>query len=192
MPLTLITPPASEPLDVSEAKLYARISQADEDVLVEDLIRAARELVEGRGIAIHTQTWEYALDRFPVCFRLPIAPLQSVTSITYTDSDGVATVLAADQYTVDTRSRPARIVPAYGVSWPATRTVPNAVVVKFVAGFDPANPEQIRSYERVRQYMRFMVARMYERQGSDGTNPTEILATNDFLDHLLDDLVVYM
>lgn len=180
MALTLIVPPALEPLEVAEAKLYARVTHTDEDELFQALIQTARELVEGRGIAIHTQTWELSLDRFPVCIRVPIAPLQSVTSITYTDADGASQVLASSGYTVDTRSRPARILPAYGTSWPATRAVPNAVIVKFVAGLDPSQPTLIRSYERVRQFLKEAVRAMYERD-----------PVPDHVNHLLDDLAVY-
>ena len=40
----------------------------------------------------------------------------------YVDQDGATQVLAADQYLVDAKSQPARIEPAYSLSWPATRT----------------------------------------------------------------------
>jgi hypothetical protein len=41
-------------------------------------------------------------------------PVIDVTSVTYTDADGSSTVLASTDYTLDARSEPARLVPAYG------------------------------------------------------------------------------
>lgn len=79
-------------------------------------------------------SWREARPRYEI--RLP--PLQSVTSITYVDGDGVTQTLDAGQYLVDARSVPARIEPAYGCSWPSTRDQANAVVVRFVAGYGAA------------------------------------------------------
>ena len=141
--LTLITAPASEPLDLDTAKLFLRVGHDDEDELVESLITRARERVEElSGLALLTQTWEEAFEAFPCAtsenpwggFILRKPPLQSVTSITYIDTNGASQVLAGTEYTVNTRAFPGQIVPAYGKSWPGTRDVPNAVVVKFVAG----------------------------------------------------------
>lgn len=105
--------------------------------------RAEAEKELGRYLV--TQTLDAYFDDFPrycnkafpdPCFRLP--PLQSVSAITYVDADGTTQTLAADQYTVDAVSQPARITPAYGVSWPATRAQTNAVKVRFVAGYGAA------------------------------------------------------
>lgn len=124
------------------------------DPLISALISAARAAAEQE---LHryliTQTLDAYFDSFPCVgrmvigsrypeqipneFRLP--PLQSVTSITYVDTAGATQTLAADQYTVDTKSQPARITPAYGVSWPATREQANAVTVRFVAGYGAAS-----------------------------------------------------
>lgn len=63
---TLVTPPASEPVSLAEAKLFARITVADEDALTMALIVAARKRCEDwRGQSFVTQTWDFFLDSFP-------------------------------------------------------------------------------------------------------------------------------
>jgi uncharacterized phiE125 gp8 family phage protein len=122
---------------------------------------AARQLLETQTRRqLVTATWKLSLDRFPGCnewcnhagehvccsssqerwhrsrgIELPVPPLQSVTSITYVDSNGDTQTLATDQYQVDALSTPGRVLPAYGVSWPTTRCQANAVNITFVAGY---------------------------------------------------------
>jgi 3-deoxy-7-phosphoheptulonate synthase len=60
----------------------------------------------------------------------------SVVSINYVDSDGATQTLAAANYTVFTPTDgPGVIELAYNESWPSTRAVPNAVTVRFIAGY---------------------------------------------------------
>jgi uncharacterized phiE125 gp8 family phage protein len=65
---------------------------------------------------------------------LPKPPLQSVSSIQYVDAAGDTQTLAAANYRVDADDEPARITPAYGLSWPTARQVTKAVTVIFIAG----------------------------------------------------------
>jgi len=46
MAITDITPPALEPITLDYAKVFLRVDNDDEDALIADLIRAARERVE--------------------------------------------------------------------------------------------------------------------------------------------------
>lgn len=136
--LTLVSPPAEVPVSLTEIKTHSRIDEDlhEEDPLLEALARAATEWAETfLRRALVTQTWELALPWFPSWIEVPKPPLQSVTSITYTDPDGASQTLATSVYTADTRRDPGRIVLAYGQSWPSTRPVPNAVVVRFVCGY---------------------------------------------------------
>jgi uncharacterized phiE125 gp8 family phage protein len=151
--LTLVTAPAKSPVGLAEAKSWARIETGDEDALILGLIEAARgylgDLDGYTGLAFITQTFDYSLDAFPACgFTLPRWPVQSVASITYIDSAGASQTLSALAYQVDTKSMPARIAPAYGTTWPSTRTILNAVTVRFVAGYgdDPGDvPAPLRA-----------------------------------------------
>jgi uncharacterized phiE125 gp8 family phage protein len=160
--LSLVTGPG-EPVSLVEVKSHSRIDMPDDDVLLSGLITAARQKFDGRdawyGRALMTQTWDLFLPRFPcapdvaydsmIGISVPLPPLQSVTSITYTDPAGNPQTLAGSEYVVDTKCEPGRIVPAYGKGWPATRDVVNAVAVRFVAGYGTSSttvPQEIRDW----------------------------------------------
>jgi hypothetical protein len=64
--LTLITPPASEPVTLAEAKAHLRLEIGDDDALVAGLVTAARQHVEDLiAQSLVTQTWQLTLDKFP-------------------------------------------------------------------------------------------------------------------------------
>jgi uncharacterized phiE125 gp8 family phage protein len=165
--MTLVTGPTVEPVSVSEMKDDRRITDDPEDALCDLYLSAARRAIELRtGLALVTQTWEAAYDCWPTAtdlnpwggFVVPRPPLQSVTSIKYIDGDGVEQTLAATEYTVNTRAFPGEIVLAYGKSWPTIRAVPNAIVIRFVAGFG-ATPESVP--ETLRDAIRLEAADRY-------------------------------
>lgn len=140
--VAVITPPAEEPVTRVEAKLHLRVDHTADDDLIDRLITAARQRVENATWrALVTQTLELTLDAWPGGNRLelPRPPLVSVTSVTYTNSDGQATVWSSSLYQVITQGTPGRIVPAYGESWPtATLRAANGIAVRYVAGYGAA------------------------------------------------------
>lgn len=130
--------PTVEPLTVDQVMEHLRLDEYE--TMLPLLIASARASAEAAtSLALMTQTLDLYLDAFPAAeIILPRSPLQSVTSITYTDTDGATQTLAASEYQVDTASAPPRIVPAYGKSWPSTRQQINAVKVRFVCGHTDA------------------------------------------------------
>jgi len=130
--------PTVEPLTVDQVMEHLRLDEYE--TMLPLLIASARASAEAAtSLALMTQTLDLYLDAFPAAeIILPRSPLQSVTSITYTDTDGATQTLAASEYLVDTASAPPRIVPAYGKSWPSTRQQINAVKVRFVCGHTDA------------------------------------------------------
>lgn len=165
MSLVLFQGPTLEPVTVQEATDWARITNSSEDDLVEGLIRSARAHVEQlTGRALLTQTWDLYLDCFPEQIDVPRPPLQAVTYIKYTDANGTLQTLASSEYTVDAKAEPGRIVPAYGKSWPGTRYEPNAVQVRFVAGYGPEASDVDAKAPELRQAIGVLVATMYEQR----------------------------
>lgn len=157
MSLSLVTPATTEPLSLAEAQAQCRIDTDDESIFLESLITTAREYAEGfTRRAFITQTWDLTLAAFPSEGELwiPKAPLQSSPTapvVTYVGTDGVTQTLSSSLYTVDApsgpQSRPGRLLLGYGLSWPSTRDVANAVTVRFVAGYGlaPAVPAGIKA-----------------------------------------------
>lgn len=140
MAVRVTTEPTSEPLTLASLKARLQVDHDDDDAVLSSLLVAARQKIEEWEWRAHLQqTLTLTLDHLPWVFYLPRPPLQSVTSITYIDTQGNEQTLAADQYIVDTESEPGRIVPAYGVCWPAVRCQPNAVTVVYVAGHEDRN-----------------------------------------------------
>jgi uncharacterized phiE125 gp8 family phage protein len=158
------TPPTDEPLTLEEVKLHLRLDETDvtEDALLNDLILAAREAVEARiNRALMTQTIQLVLDGWP-CegIELPRPPLQSLTSITYTDYLGTAAIVPAASYFLDDENSPARVQLAYGQTWPqVSLRSSGAIVVEFVAGYGDESTDVPQS---LLQAMLLLVGHWYE------------------------------
>jgi len=137
----VVTPPAAEPVSLTEAKKRLRVTVDAEDDDLTALVAECREIAEDEcGRAFVTQTLALHLDGFPRGRRtidLPRPPLQSVTSVAYYDAAGDLQTLDSAEYHVATGSEPGRVVPvADGGGWPATQAGrPGSVVVTYVAGY---------------------------------------------------------
>lgn len=138
MSITLITPPAIEPLTVQEAKEHLRVSGSSEDAYIAGRIKDARSFVEDfTGRALLTQAWEANFDGFPCSrvLRLEVAPLIQVTSFKYKGYDLNAVDVPAQNYTVQTKKTPGQITLKYGYVWPITAYEPEVVTVQYLAGY---------------------------------------------------------
>ncbi|MFA7281788.1 MAG: head-tail connector protein [Sterolibacterium sp.] len=157
----------AEPITLEEAQNHIRVSAdiTSDDSLIEALITSARMFAENHTNRVClTQTWELVLDAFPVgILELPKAPLQSVSSITYIDSNGAQQTLAASAYKVDAVTNPGRIAPAYGTVWPVTRNEANAVTITFIAGY---GDQAANVPAPIRQAMLLMIAHLYDNRAA--------------------------
>ena len=170
MPLQIVTPPASEPVSLSEAKQHLRVDGDDDDLLIGSLITAARQAAETQtGRQLITARWKLVLDAFPgpslmqsapvASFSLPghaillaKCPVQSVVSIEYLDMNGTTQVMPASDYVLDAACEPARLTPVFGKTWPLTLPQMGAVSVTFDAGYGTASavPEGLKSWIKLR------------------------------------------
>ena len=162
MALIRIVAPASEPVDLATAKLHCRVDGSDEDALITALIVAAREKAEHEtGRALVTQTWELVKDDFLSACTLRKAPIQSVTSVKYLDANtGAEQTLDPAEYLLDKDNEPGKVVPAYGKTFPATYGVPNAVRIRYVAGYGNAAAVP----QAIKQWMLLAVGTMYAQR----------------------------
>jgi uncharacterized phiE125 gp8 family phage protein len=145
MGLKLITPPATTPVSLAEAKAHVEYEDTDRDALITGLIQAATDYVEQfTGKALVSQTWRLTLDGFSNTIALPKGPVISVSSVQYFDANGDLQTVGAGDYMVDTVSDPAWLVLNSDASWPAVVDGINAVSINFVAGYTilPASIKQ--------------------------------------------------
>lgn len=181
MSLKLITAPIAEPITLAEAKAHLRVTGSDDDAYITALIVAARQGAEHiTGRALMAQTWELALNGFSDVIRLPNPPLTSIASVKYLDESGALITMDASSYLLDDHSEPARLLPAYGTSWPATRDQANAVLIRYVAGYASAAivPQEIKNWMLLR------IGMLYENRES--VVPGISIAELPFVDRLLD------
>lgn len=148
--------PATEPVTLTEAKSHLRVDTTDDDTLITELIKAARQVVENNtGRSLVTQTWRLSLDAFPrnsEAIRLERGPLVSVQSLTYVDTNGTTQTMAASKYVVDTLHIEGEVALAHGEAWPNTRGDRNAVLVNYTAGYGAASavPDALKAAIKLR------------------------------------------
>lgn len=133
MAVSLLIPPAVEPVTLQDAKDHLRLDTAAHDLLVQMQIQAAREHVEMfTRRQLITATYLMTLPSLPTVVVFPFPPLQQVVSVQYRDPQGVLTVLPPTAYTVDTSSEPGRLVVT---TRPAIGTGLDAAQITFTAGY---------------------------------------------------------
>lgn len=170
--------PSATPITLIDLSAWLRLDLPAESGLLEQLIQDVVDYIEGPngiGIALMPQTWEMQLDGFPACcIEIPLTPVRRIESIAYVDTEGGSQVL--DEFQADVVSQPAKILPAYGASWPPTRCLLNAVTVTFTAGYDPVPGD-------LRRAVMLLAAHWFEHR----TASTEPIYQIPFgVDHILD------
>lgn len=131
-----VTAGPTEPVSIAQARQQAR---TDTDTYHDDeltrLITVARQHVENYcGLRCATTTVEVKCDGFADMARLSEAPVQSVTSITYLDTDGASQTLSTDVYELRADGLEVAIVLKYGQAWPSIRPG-SRITVTLVAGY---------------------------------------------------------
>lgn len=149
--------------------------ESAEDTEIGDLITVAREMVEEHtGRRLITQTWNYYLDEWPANdkIKLPYAPLQSVSSIKYTDDDGTENTMSTSDYNIDTVSEPGRIVLTDSGEWPSdTLNTLNPINIEYVSGYGGSTSVP----KAFKQAIKLIVGDLYEnRENSRDTKYGEL------------------
>jgi uncharacterized phiE125 gp8 family phage protein len=158
MPIVLITPPAVEPVTLADLKLQCDLPPGDDtDHVKSDMvhrklrraIRLSRAVCENHTRRVFiTQTWKLLLDSWPHrdnrysehwyrSIVLPKPPFQSVTTFTYTDTQGDMQDMFVYGFQTDpgSETQPARLTSPFAQPWPPIRMIPNNVQVEFVCGY---------------------------------------------------------
>lgn len=190
MRLALFTAPTEEPVSLAEAKLYLRIDLDADDTTIAEMVQAARIKCEAEvARSFVTTTWDLFLDSWPLPgwsgqgtllsqiwglqsqaafngqeIHVPRADLLSVVSIVYYATDGTLTTIDPSLYQV-TPGAPGRIAPAYGKTWPSARSQPDAIRIRFTAGYGAASA--VPATDKIA--IKITLANLYENRGEDAS-----------------------
>lgn len=156
-----ITPPAVEPLSLSEVKTFLRIDGSDEDSILATLISTARIIAEElTGKALITQSWKLAYDHtLPPCVMLPNRPVQSITSVVSVSDIEASTTISSGTYYLNA-SRDTLMFE----SIPSGRRIE----ISYVSGYGNAATDVPAD---IRQAMLVHVATLYEHRDSQTPPP---------------------
>ena len=136
--------PATALISLPEARSQVRWddnADAEVDANLTLLIAAVMAHLDGvngiLGRALVSQTWVDTPTAFPVgdVFPVVLAPLISVTSVTYYDQDDVQRTFDAGNYQAHNRFDGGYIKLKSHASWPSTYSRDDAVSVTYVAGY---------------------------------------------------------
>lgn len=166
--IKLITAPTTEPISLTEAKLHLKVDNSDDDTLISSLIKAARQSAENfTNRALSSQVLELILDDFPEKeIVLPRPPVETLTSIKYTNCEGVESTLDSHDYISFIEAEPAVIVPAYGKSFPYFTPYPKgAVKIRYTAGYKTSGTEaRLIIPEAIKQALLLIIGSYYENR----------------------------
>ncbi len=186
MNLSRVTAPTAEPLHLEHVKHALRIDTNDDDAFLPGLIAAARVTAEAsRGESFVVGTWDFKMDDFPDDeIIIPRVPLISITSITYVDTSGETQTVATTVYTAQTGTKPGSVRLKYQQAWPVVRSQPNAVTVRFVAGYltyisDVANTTDIITVDG-RTLSNGDKVRLWNSGGSERSLPGGLAESTDY------------
>ncbi|MBB1493213.1 phage head-tail connector protein [Paracoccus sp. MC1854] len=158
MRLVLVTPPAAQPITLTEVKAQARVAHDDEDLLIQHYIDAATAWLDGPtgilGRCLVTQTWRAELPAVTGPIRLPL-PDTVIGSAVFTDAEGGE--LAYDLTLQDQRPL---LRPSFGLGRPAAIT--------FTAGYGA--PADVPA--AIRQAMLLLITQGYEHRQVTGAETT--------------------
>lgn len=192
--LTLVTPPAAEPLVLDEVKHYLRLDGIEdqaEDAYINTLITVSREYCEEyQNRAYITQIWELSLSSFPIeatdslnddvtksVIELPKGNLQKVNKFTYKDASGNITEMMPDtDYILTTRGILGRISPPFGKIFPVCLLYPlDPIVINYTCGY---GDDASKVPQRIKHAILLLISHWYENRmvinDLRGVNPEEI------------------
>jgi uncharacterized phiE125 gp8 family phage protein len=176
--LVLVTAPASEPVTATEAKLWLKLDDSDDDTIITELISAARKVFEEMtGRSLINTTWRAEWDALPRNgtyagaptsreLELPRAPLVSVTHVKYSTNVAAGTedTFASTNYTVGTdldRNRFGRLWLDDDADWPDIGSFPGALRCQFVAGY---GADATFVPEEIKVCIKLLISHLYQNR----------------------------
>lgn len=154
--------PADAVLTAEDLHAQLRIDSDDENPLIEAYIAAATETVETDArLYLRPVDLVLRLDAWPDCgpVLLERCPVNALGDVTYIDGNGDEQTWDPEEYASDLVSRPARLYPAYGISWPVARCQPGAIAIELECGFAEGTVPEVAL-----QMIRLLVGHWFENR----------------------------
>lgn len=137
-PATVTVEPTGEPITIEQARRQVRLVDTDTsfDAELTDYIAAARAHIEKyTGTPLVARTIAVQADGFEDLAHLPVAPIQSITSIGYVDADGADQTVDASVYAFHADGLEPSIDLKSGNQWPAAQAG-SRITLTAVVGYD--------------------------------------------------------
>lgn len=158
----------SQLLPTADAKAHLRVDSSVDDALIDTYIAAAEAHLDGPngrvGKPLGTQTWTMARERVTgrTWVKIPLAPVQSVTAISYYDSDETSQSLTVSDFDILKNEDAAWIRPKSNTNWPTMYDRPDALTLTVQCGFGAVSDVP----ENIMQAVRFLLSHYYENRES--------------------------
>jgi uncharacterized phiE125 gp8 family phage protein len=156
--------PTAALLSLRDVKKHLRVEHDDDDEYIDSLIKAATAHIDGRGElgrAMLTQTWEQWVTQSPGSVTLRVGPFQSLVSVTYYDTAGDLQTAQLSDFETRQVGDFVVCVPKVGFSWPGAANRPDAIGIKYVAGYGDAAASVPAG---VRHAVMMLIAHLYENR----------------------------
>lgn len=184
--LTRTVAPTAHPVTLAECKQQCRIDtditehDAEFDAYINAAVTAAEDYQNRQLI---TATYTMTLSDFPGLagpIYIPRSPVQSITSIVYSDVLGSTKTWSSDNYTLIKGSVGGYINSNYEINWPQTLNHYGAenITITFVAGYGNS-PADVPA--TTRQAIRMMVADLFENHEMSGVDSLKPNRTAEML-----------
>lgn len=177
-----------EPITLEEAKKHLKLEGVldDEDDQIMSMIVAAREMAEGK--LNRTITQRIREQAFSGWGDMPLRkpPFVQIESVSYYDQDGVENSIEPSDLSVSTRSEPARVSLRYGFQPPALAHQSEAVIVRYLAGYEPGNVPRM-----IVAWMLLVIGALYAQRESIVVGVSAAMIPEEFNSWLLQPHMVY-
>lgn len=169
----VVTPPATEPLTIHEAKRHVEIAatNTDHDVILFGHLTAAREQWErDTGKVLISRSMRMTAP----CLRemqFDIRPVTAISSITYYDGDNTLQTLSSSLYQLDTAD--GRLKQSYLQTWPTSIDRWDAWQINYTAG-EHSDSTTVPSIDK--QAMLLYVGYLFRGNRGDDDRPNDLRA----------------
>lgn len=175
--LLRLTSSSELPVSVAELKDHLSINTDDIDSLLESYILTATSYVESAiDVCLMVQQWEEWYDCFADDDRITLnkRPVVSIDQIKYFDEDNEVQFLDLDLiHAVSPSFLPSFIQLRDGESWPSTYTRPDAVQIRYTAGYSAEGSSASGEVpEMLRQAIRLLAGSYYSNREQESPGGT--------------------